>query len=303
MGALHDGHLNLVNKSLAENDLTVVSIFVNPTQFAPTEDLSRYPRTLPRDLELLSSLAVEAPKPLEGSSEKIVRSPSAVFVPSVEDMYPSSNISEYVQGVKGTFVEVKGFGDLMEGKSRPSFFRGVATVVTKLFNAVQPSNAYFGQKDIQQALLLRRMVQDLLMPYPTPEAVHIIPTSRNIADELALSSRNVYLNEQERPYATTLYKALKQGERAWLEGGGRDEVVRQACAFVQQELEKAAGHGGVELRLDYIEMNDPWTFDVVQDGRRHCGEDDVYILSGALWLGRTRLIDNIILGDSKQILH
>lgn len=146
MGALHDGHLSLVKRSLAENDLTVVSIFVNPSQFAPHEDLATYPRTLPQDLTLLSALEHQPADPPHAP-----RTPSAVFVPSVKDMYPSG-ISQDISQQKGTFVEVKGYGEQMEGRSRPTFFRGVVTIVTKLFNIIQPTNAYFGQKDIQQAL-------------------------------------------------------------------------------------------------------------------------------------------------------
>ncbi|TFY73164.1 hypothetical protein EWM64_g10849 [Hericium alpestre] len=130
MGALHDGHLSLVKNSLAANDLTVLSIFVNPAQFAPHEDLATYPRTLPQDLALLTALSVP------DSQDSVTRTPSAVFLPSVKEMYPSG-ISQDVNNQKGTFVEVKGYGDQMEGKSRPAFFRGVATVVTKLFNIVQ----------------------------------------------------------------------------------------------------------------------------------------------------------------------
>jgi pantoate--beta-alanine ligase len=161
-----------VRKSLADNDLTVVSIFVNPAQFAPHEDLTTYPRTLPHDLAVLRTLSSPAPSPTSSP-----RTPSAVFLPSVHDMYPSG-ISQDVATQKGTFVEVRGFSHQMEGTTRPTFFRGVATVVTKLFHIVEPTRAYFGQKDIQQALLLRRMTRDLLMARPAPENVHIVPTTR-----------------------------------------------------------------------------------------------------------------------------
>ena len=184
-----------MRRSLAENDLTVLSIFVNPAQFAPHEDLATYPRTLPRDLALLHALAVRTPA---GGT----RAPAAVFVPTVREMYPGG-ISQDVRAQKGAFVEVQGYGHQMEGASRPTFFRGVATVVTKLFNVIevryrllwiifdagadqdadarwQPTRAYFGQKDIQQALLLRRLAQDLLLAHPEPQNVCIVPTARYV---------------------------------------------------------------------------------------------------------------------------
>lgn len=253
MGALHDGHLSLVQKSLAENDLTVLSIFVNPAQFAPHEDLATYPRTLPRDLELLTAQQVTV--------GEVVRKASAVFLPRVQDMYPSG-ISQDVSAQKGTFVEVKGYGHQMEGASRPTFFRGVATIVTKLFNAVQPTNAYFGQKDIQQALLLRRLCKDLLFPNPEPDHVHIVPTSRDPIDGLALSSRNVYLSANERRLAPVLFRALRYAESAWSNGECKDQCIEKAIAVVDQ-VKKQADLDGVDMRLDYIEMNDSETFDVL----------------------------------------
>ncbi|KLO07423.1 Pantoate-beta-alanine ligase [Schizopora paradoxa] len=296
MGALHDGHLSLVKRSLQENDVTVVSIFVNPTQFAPHEDLSTYPRTLPQDLESLVSL--------QASSTSAEPSKTmAVFVPTVDTMYPSS-VSQVLHEQKGTFVEVKGFGEVMEGKSRPSFFRGVATVVTKLFNAVQPTNAYFGQKDIQQALLLRRMVTDLLMAYPTAETLHIIPTARSMDPKdgnLALSSRNAYLGQSERLFAPTLYRALNAAQQAWDEGRSKDEAIASATSVVEEAISRA-NDSGVEMRMDYVEMNDPETFDVVDGNMRKEGEK-VVILSGAIWVKNTRLIDNILLGDESSIIY
>jgi len=296
MGALHDGHFSLVHRSLAENDLTVVSIFVNPTQFAPHEDLSSYPRTLPQDLEALASLQ-------GSSSTSEVRRTSAVFAPTVDAMYPSS-VSQVVQEQRGTFIEVKGFGEVMEGKSRPTFFRGVATVVTKLFNAVQPTNAYFGQKDIQQALLLRRMVTDLLMAYPSARNLHIIPTARSpdpTDGNLALSSRNAYLSHSERLFAPTLYRALKAAQRAWDDGRSKDEAIASAMSVVKNAISKAR-ESGVEVRMDYVEMNDPVTFEVI-DGDLHKEGQQVLILSGAIWVKNTRLIDNILLGDDSSILY
>ncbi|TDL26718.1 Pantoate-beta-alanine ligase [Rickenella mellea] len=302
MGALHEGHISLVKRSLEANDLTLLSIFVNPTQFAPHEDLSSYPRTLPRDLELLSRISVPAPASgISDNTTNAIRKTSAVFVPTVDEMYPSS-VSQNLQEQKGTFVEVKGYGEQMEGRSRPTFFRGVATVVTKLFNAVQPTHAYFGQKDIQQGLILRRMVSDLLMAHPTAQNVHIVPTARDPTDGLALSSRNAYLSPTERSYADTLYRMLKAGEDGWDEGGGREEVVRRARGVFDEVVQKAGRDGeGVQMRLDYVEVNDPWTFEVVEGNERNPGT--VLVLSGALWIGRTRLIDNILLGDASKIIY
>ncbi|TFK48573.1 Pantoate-beta-alanine ligase [Heliocybe sulcata] len=298
MGALHDGHLSLVNHSLANNDLTVVSIFVNPTQFAPHEDLATYPRTLPRDLELLSALSYTVEDSEGNANTARERTPSAVFLPSVQEMYPSG-VSQQVSTQKGTFVEVKGYGEQMEGKSRPSFFRGVATVVTKLFNAVEPTNAYFGQKDIQQGLLLRRLVRDLLLSHPDPEHLHILPTARDAADELALSSRNVHLSPAERHFAPALYAALKAARDYWDAGHSKDDTVKVALQSFEKSRQDFAGE--VDVRLDYIDMNDVETFDVV-DGNATSAAGKPIILSGAVWLGTTRLIDNIILGDDGTII-
>ncbi|KAG9007114.1 transcription factor TFIIIC subunit tfc4 [Tulasnella sp. 427] len=296
MGALHDGHLSLVRRSLQENDLTIVSIFVNPAQFAPHEDLATYPRTLPTDIAALSTV-VETVTGRDG--DQLIRSPSAVFVPAVKDMYPSG-IVQSVEEQKGTFVEVKGFSHQMEGQSRPTFFRGVATVVTKLFNAVQPTNAYFGQKDIQQACLLRRMVRDLLIPHPTAENLHIVPTHRH-EDGLAMSSRNTYLTPPERAVAITLFNALSEVQRAWDEGFSRSEALVRANALVNGAI-SASVAAGVTMRMDYIEMNDPETFEVVKDNAKKSDGKPV-ILSGALWVGKTRLIDNILLDDIDDVIH
>lgn len=287
---------NTVRRSLADNDLTVVSIFVNPTQFAPHEDLASYPRTLPQDLEALSNVFVSS------------RTTSAVFLPTVQTMYPLHPGSSPESSLsRGTFVEVTSLGSVMEGASRPTFFRGVATVVTKLFNAVQPTRAYFGQKDIQQALLLRRMVSDLLVLNPTPEEVHVVPTARSpIAEHggLALSSRNAYLTPSECEYAPTLYRALKVAEESWSSGRTKHDAIEAALELLKGQKAKAS-EAGVELRLDYVEMNNSDTLDVVQDQETmdSRGSNSVQILSGALWVGRTRLIDNILLGNENKILY
>ncbi|KWU41525.1 pantothenate synthetase [Rhodotorula sp. JG-1b] len=292
MGALHQGHLSLVQSSLSECDHTIVSIFVNPAQFAPHEDLATYPRTLEADIAALAS----ASSPTHPS-----RKVSALFLPPVEALYPSG-ITTDVSKQRGTFLEVKGLQEVMEGKSRPGFFRGVATVVIKLFNLVQPTRAYFGQKDIQQALLLRRMLLDLHVPFPLAHNLVILPTYRDQRSHLALSSRNAYLAENEREYATVLVDALEAAEKEWKRQRGSGEegqvrvgdVLRIAEEHVHEVERKAAQDGrGVEVKLLYIAMNDPDELsdldrdDVVEPGRGA-------ILSGAVMLGRTRLIDNIV---------
>ncbi|KAJ3890484.1 pantothenate synthetase [Lentinula edodes] len=297
MGALHEGHLDLVRRSLSENDLTVLSIFVNPAQFSPHEDLETYPRTLEHDLKLLAQQ--------QHILHPIIRRPSAVFLPSVSEMYPHG-ISQDASLQRGTFVEVKGYADeQMEGKSRPGFFRGVATVVTKLFNVIQPTNAYFGQKDIQQALLLRRMATDLLLSHPPAQNLHIVPTARDPLSHLALSSRNAYLSPSARRVAPTLYTALKAAEHSWfVEGKSKKECVEAARGVVLNRDGKGEGEGmGVEIKLDYVEMNDAEDFEVLEDGDtvQSRGEHaSTVILSGAMWVNGTRLIDNLLLGDLGQ---
>ncbi|EMD39267.1 hypothetical protein CERSUDRAFT_112925 [Gelatoporia subvermispora B] len=301
MGALHDGHLSLVKKSLEANDYTVLSIFVNPAQFAPHEDLATYPRTLPRDLEQLETMSVSIPG--FGSAGPVVRKPTAVFLPTVSEMYPSG-ISQDVTEQKGTFVEVKGYGHQMEGKTRPNFFRGVATVVTKLFNAVQPTQTYFGQKDIQQALLLRRMTRDLLMAHPSPENVHIVPTERGKSG-LALSSRNAYLTPYEREQiAPALSKALRQASDMWSASHTTAEILKAAARVVEDKAAQATEP--VDMRLDYIQFNDPETFEPLSDEMTRSewetnDKDRPVLLSGAMWVGKTRLIDNVVLGDTKRL--
>jgi len=252
MGYLHEGHLSLVRRARAENDHVAVSIFVNPTQFGPHEDYSRYPRDLERDLRLLEPLGVDL-----------------VFAPSVEEMYPP--------GFQ-TWVIVEEVSRPLEGAARPGHFRGVATVVTKLFNIVQPDRAYFGQKDAQQAVVIRRMVQDLNIPVE----IVVCPTVRE-PDGLAMSSRNTYLNPEERRAATVLFRAL-QAAKARYEQGERDaERLREAMREVIQAEPLA--------RLDYVSVADPET---LQELDR---VEDRALLSLAVYIGKTRLIDNILLPE------
>ncbi|GAA5891643.1 hypothetical protein JCM8208_007355 [Rhodotorula glutinis] len=287
MGALHQGHLSLVKASLSSNVHTIVSIFVNPAQFSPTEDLSTYPRTLSSDLAALSLLDV-----------------SALFLPPVDALYPSGITTDVAQQV-GAFVEVKGLDGVMEGRSRPGFFRGVATVVLKLFNLVQPTRAYFGQKDIQQALLLRRMLVDLHVPAPLAHNLVILPTFRDRTSSLALSSRNAYLSERERPYATVLVDALREGERVWAEQRKRGEgdvcvedVLDAARAHVDAVIASAASSSSSPSAAEpvlisplYFSLNDPVS---LSDLSGTLPRGNGAILSGAVLLGKTRLIDNLV---------
>ncbi|KAF9447724.1 pantothenate synthetase [Macrolepiota fuliginosa MF-IS2] len=303
MGALHEGHLSLVRRSLAENDLTVLSIFVNPAQFAPHEDLATYPRTLEHDIVALAPVSFSSFNHTNGTVHPgpIIRQPSAIFLPNAKEIYPSG-ITQDVSAQKGTFVEVKGYSHQMEGKSRPTFFRGVATVVTKLFNVIQPTRAYFGQKDIQQALLLKRLAQDLLMSYPLPENVCIVPTARDETDGLALSSRNAYLSLDGRKVASTLYQALSAARLAWEEGATKAECLAKAYEVVETRMKEAQENQlDVDMSLDFIEFNDADTFEVVPDNTT-MKDLDVVLLSGALFVGKTRLIDNLVLGDDTKII-
>ncbi len=246
MGALHEGHLSLVRRARADNERVVVSVFVNPLQFSPTEDFTRYPRQPERDLELLRTEGVDA-----------------VYVPGVEDMYPADATSR---------VRVAGLGDVLEGAHRPGHFEGVATVVTKLFNAATPDRAYFGQKDAQQAALITRMARDL----DTGIEIVVLPTVRE-PDGLALSSRNVYLSAEERNAALALSRALRAANDLYLAGERDCERLRRAMVEVL-DSEPAANP-------EYAEIVDPADF-----------ASPGYLAVLAVRIGNTRLIDNHPLG-------
>jgi len=252
MGYLHEGHLSLVRAARTECASVVVSIFVNPTQFGPSEDLSRYPRDLPRDLELLS-----------------LEKTDLVWTPTAEEMYPP--------GFQ-TWVAVGEITQPLEGSMRPGHFRGVATVVAKLFNAVQPDRAYFGQKDAQQAAVIRRMRRDLNFKLE----VVICPTWRE-PDGLAMSSRNVYLNPDERRAATVIYKALIAAKSADMAGERNAENLRQIMTQTIQR-EPLAG-------LQYVSCAEPDTLQEIQGT-----VSGQALLSMAVFIGKTRLIDNLVVG-------
>ncbi len=249
MGALHAGHRSLIDAARSGNDAVAVSIFVNPTQFGPQEDFDRYPRPLEADLALCREAGVEA-----------------VFHPDVSVVYPPGFC---------TWVEVRGpLSESFEGAIRPGHFRGVATIVLKLFEIVQPDSAYFGQKDAQQACLIRRMIGDLNLPVE----LFVCPTVRE-PDGLALSSRNVYLSPEQRRKAPVLYQALKRAEAAVLQGETRAEVVHRLMVETVATVKEA--------QLDYAAAVAPNTFLPVETI-----EDDVLLLIAARF-GNTRLIDNL----------
>jgi pantoate--beta-alanine ligase len=251
MGALHEGHISLVAAARASCDAVAASIFVNPTQFGPNEDLAKYPRAFDRDCELLEREGVEL-----------------LFAPAAEEMYPAGGV---------TWVTVEGLSDKLDGRSRPGHFRGVTTVVAKLFHIVEPDAAYLGQKDAAQLAIIRRMTRDLNLP------VEIVacPIFRE-ADGLAMSSRNAYLDPQQRKQALVLSRALARVKEL-VDAGERDPVKLIAAGRAQFAAEPA-------VRLDYFEVVNPETLDSVAD-----------ISAGALvavaaFFGSTRLIDNFLAG-------
>ena len=256
MGYLHAGHMALVRQARAENDLVAVSIFVNPKQFGPAEDLSRYPRDLERDLALLAEEGV-----------------AYVFAPSVDEMYPADH---------QTSVTVTRVTQPLEGARRPTHFEGVTTVVAKLFNIIRPTRAYFGQKDAQQVAVIRQMVRDLNFDLD----LVICPTVRE-SDGLAMSSRNKYLDAAQRPAATVLYRALRAAEARWRAGVRDGEALREVMMSTLTAEPLA--------RVDYVSAADPvtlleWPGDVPSGAG--------VLLSMAVFMGQTRLIDNLILAPT-----
>lgn len=250
MGALHAGHLSLVKTARKQSDVVVASIFVNPTQFAPGEDFARYPRTLERDGALLEAEGVDL-----------------LFTPGVEEMYPAG---------AATFVTVEGLSERGEGRARPGHLRGVATIVSKLFNIVQPQLGFFGQKDAAQLAVIRKMVRDLDLP------IEIVgcPIMRE-ADGLAMSSRNAYLSHDERKRATVLYRSLCRVQEVY--GSGERAASKLIAAAAQIfALEP-------EVRLDYVEVVDPDTLQPAERVERPA------LVAVAAKVGTTRLIDNIVL--------
>jgi len=252
MGYLHQGHLSLVERARQECSCVAASIFVNPSQFGPQEDLAAYPRDLPRDLAMLETAGVDL-----------------VWTPSPQAMYPTSY---------QTWVTVERVSSGLEGERRPGHFRGVATIVTKLFHAFQPQRAYFGQKDAQQAVVIRRLAADLDFPVE----VVVCPTVRE-SDGLALSSRNAYLDPAERQAATVLYRALRAAELAYASGERDAGRLRQTMGHVLAQEPLA--------RVQYVSAADPGSLDEIHSAAEHA------LLSMAVFIGKTRLIDNLVVGD------
>jgi pantoate--beta-alanine ligase len=251
MGYLHEGHLSLIRRAKAECGHVIVSIFVNPTQFGPSEDLSKYPRDLERDLNLIAPLGVDL-----------------VWAPTAEEMYPNGY---------QTWVEVETLTKPLEGSMRPSHFRGVTTVVAKLFNAVQPHKAYFGQKDAQQAAVIRQMTRDLSYPIE----IVICPIVRE-ADGLAMSSRNKYLEGVDRMAALVLSRALNEAGKLYDADERNAETLRQKMKDVIAAEPRA--------QMQYVSCAD---YDTLAELETVTGKT---LLSMAVLIGKTRLIDNFVLG-------
>ncbi len=251
MGALHEGHLSLVRAAKAQSDAVAVSLFVNPTQFGPNEDLSKYPRTFERDRELLEKEGVDF-----------------LFSPTAAEMYPNG---------AATFVTVEGLSEKLDGKSRPGHFRGVTTVVSKLFHIVEPDLAFFGQKDAAQVAVIRRMVRDLDFPVK----IVVCPIVRD-PDGLALSSRNVYLDAAQRKSALALSRSLRKVHEDF--GRGERDAARLIAAGKRTLGEESS------VRLDYFEIVDPDTLEPVGDIVRPA------LVAVAAYVGSTRLIDNLVIG-------
>jgi pantoate--beta-alanine ligase len=250
MGYLHEGHLELVRHAKADNPWAVVSIFVNPTQFGPKEDFAAYPRDIPRDLKMLETVKTDF-----------------VFIPPVAEMYPPRF---------STWVDVEKVTERLEGAARPSHFRGVATVCNKLFNIVQPTRAYFGQKDAQQCMVIKKMVADLNMNLE----IGIVPTVRE-PDGLAMSSRNTYLKPDERKAAVVLYQALNLARQMWSQGEKDAEKIRRAMIDLIKKQPLAS--------IDYVSIADAETLEELKEIKPPA------LVSLVVKIGRPRLLDNIIL--------
>ena len=256
MGALHEGHLSLIHEARALCDVVVVSVFVNPTQFGPAEDFKSYPRDLTRDAALLAEYNVDY-----------------VFAPAVDEIYPPGF---------STYVTVEGLSDELEGAARPGHFRGVATIVTILLNAVRPNFAFFGQKDAQQTIIIKQLVRDLAFD----TEIVVLPIVREESG-LAMSSRNAYLDDKQRPAANVLNRALASAREAYEAG---EYNATRLIELVRSMIEKEP-----LARIDYVSINDNETLEVLDKV-----DDRPALLSAAVFIGKTRLIDNVVLGKSKK---
>lgn len=254
MGALHQGHLSLVQAAREKCDSVAVSIFVNPTQFGPNEDFAKYPRNLENDAAMLAGEQVDV-----------------IFAPSVDDMYPAGAV---------TWVTVEGMSDRLCGKSRPGHFRGVTTVVAKLFHIIEPNLAFFGQKDAAQVAIIRRMVRDLNIPV----AIEVCPIIRE-PDGLALSSRNAYLDPQERKAALVLHHSLQRAQKLF-ESGEHDSA--RLVATGREEFNREP-----KVRLDYFDVVDPDSLEPITI------ISNLALIAVAAFIGNTRLIDNLIVDPNR----
>lgn len=252
MGALHAGHLSLMQRARQMSDVVIVSIFVNPVQFGPLEDFEKYPRDLARDAELCMTRGVDY-----------------IFAPVIDEVYPEHF---------STYVIVEGLSDKLCGASREGHFRGVTTVVTKLFNIISPNFAFFGRKDAQQAIIIKRMVEDLCID----TEIVVCPIQRD-EDGLALSSRNVYLTDDERKAATVLHRALEKAQVLF--GSGTRETSELIAA-----MEKIIANEPL-VRLDYLSISDVHDLEPVET----IDDDKAVVIAVAAFIGKTRLIDNIVL--------
>ena len=250
MGYLHQGHMSLVEKCLEDNDVTVVSIFVNPAQFGPNMDLDRYPRDLDRDCQILTQAGVDY-----------------LFYPSITEIYPDGY---------ATWIEVEKLTKFLDGASRPGYFKAICTVVLKLFNIVSPDISYFGQKDLQQALVIKKMISDLHLDIE----LKILPIIRE-ADGLAMSSRNAYLRGEDRAIAPLIYQALQQAQKLYLDGEVNTSVLIEKV--------KSLLNSTNEFKIDYVEIVDLYALQPLETITERC------CLAIAVDLHGTRLIDNIIL--------
>ena len=256
MGALHEGHLSLVREARRMCDVVIVSVFVNPAQFGPGEDYERYPRDLTKDTALLTDYNVDY-----------------IFAPTVEEMYPKGF---------STYVTVEGLSEQLEGGSRPGHFRGVATVVTVLLNTTRPDFAFFGQKDAQQALIIRRLVKDLAFD----TEIVVLPTVREDSG-LAISSRNLYLTPDEQAAATVIHRALTQAKTAYKEG--------ERSASKMAEIVRSTIDSEPRARLDYLTVADAETMEKLDKL-----DERPVLIAVAAYIGKTRLIDNTILTKVKK---
>jgi pantoate--beta-alanine ligase len=256
MGALHEGHLSLVREARRMCDIVVVSVFVNPAQFGPGEDFERYPRNLTQDTALLTDYNVDY-----------------IFAPPVEEIYPKGFT---------TYVNVSGLSKLLEGESRPGHFRGVATVVTILFNIVKPDFAFFGQKDAQQAVIIRRLVKDLALD----TEVIVLPTVREDSG-LAMSSRNSYLSPEEQEAATVIHRALLKAKETYKAG---EKHAAKLMDLVRTTIEAEP-----RVRVDYVSINDAETLESLEKL-----DDRTVMIAVAAYIGKIRLIDNTMLNSAKK---